>query len=71
MANQKITFTPVNRIGEPCECCAQDRSPRAVRGVRVDVDGGDGRVGSLGLTGVTMYYCDRCIAQLAGAKAHP
>lgn len=57
----KITFTPVNRIGEPCACCARERGPRAVRGVRVE-DPTDG---------ITIYYCDRCIAQLAEAKAHP
>ena len=57
------TFTPVNRIGEPCACCARTLQ-RAVRGVRVDVDGGDRR------GGLTFYYCDKCIGQLSKAKAH-
>ena len=59
-----ITFTPVNRIGEPCACCSRERN-RAARGVRVEVDGGDAR------GGVTFYYCDVCIGRLAKAKAHP
>ena len=60
MVKQKITFVPVNRIGEPCSCCSRERGPRAVRGVRVVAE-----------DGLTFYYCDRCIGQLAGAKAHP
>jgi hypothetical protein len=56
----KVTFTPVNRIGDQCSCCGRDRGPRAVRGVRVDPGDGD-----------TWYYCDRCIDQLAKAKAYP
>lgn len=58
---QKVTFTPVNRIGEQCACCGRDRGPRAVRGVRV-FSSEDSR---------TDYYCDVCIGQLAKAKAHP
>jgi hypothetical protein len=61
MVKTKITFTPVNRIGEPCACCARERGPRAVRGVRVDVRS----------EAFTYYYCDVCIGQLAKAKAHP
>jgi hypothetical protein len=56
-----MTFTPVNRIGEPCACCARDRRLRAVRGVRVD-DPTDK---------LTVYYCDSCIGHLAKAKEHP
>lgn len=58
---QKVTFTPVNRIGEPCACCGRDRGPRAVRGVRVFSSDDN----------LTNYYCDVCIGQLAKAKAHP
>ena len=57
----EVTFTPVNRIGEPCSCCARDRGPRAVRGVRVFSPG----------DGLTIYYCDSCIGHLAKAKEHP
>ncbi len=60
MVKLKITFTPVNRIGEPCACCGRERGPRPVRGVRADCS-----------DGVTTYYCDRCVGQLAKAKAHP
>lgn len=62
MVKTKNTYTPVNRIGEPCACCNRERGPRAVRGVRVDTPGpGD----------FTFYYCDVCIGQLARAKEHP
>jgi len=58
---KRPTFTPVNRIGEPCACCSRDRGPRAVRGVRVFHP----------TDGITQYYCDVCIGHLAKAKAHP
>lgn len=62
MAKPKpMTFTPVNRISEPCACCSRERGPRAVRGVRVDVSPEN----------LTFYYCDVCIGHLAKAKAHP
>jgi hypothetical protein len=59
-----MTFTPVNRIGEPCQCCGRDRGPRAVRGVRVVCV-------EVPAHPWTAYYCDACIGQLAKAKAHP
>jgi hypothetical protein len=58
-AKSTIRFTPVNRIGEPCACCSKERAWRSTRGVRVEADG------------LTFYYCDTCIGQLAKAKAHP
>ena len=65
----KATFTPVNRIGEPCACCGRERGPRAVRGVRVYLPD-DARRAELALAGSAQYYCDVCIGQLAKAKAH-
>lgn len=62
---KKIEFTPVNRFAEPCACCERPRSLRGLRGVRVDIEGGEPR------GGFTFYYCDTCIDRLAKAKEHP
>lgn len=50
---QKVTFTPVNRIGEQCACCGRDRGPRAVRGVRVDEP-----------KPPSLVICEDCIAKI-------
>ena len=53
----KMTFIPVNRIGEDCACCGRPRGPKAVRGVRAEAT-----------DGLTFYYCDVCIP--AARKGH-
>jgi hypothetical protein len=60
-AKQRLTFTPVNRIGEQCACCGRERGPRSVRGVRVVILEDN----------FTIYYCDVCIRSLEEARKHP
>jgi hypothetical protein len=69
MSRKRIEFTPVNRIAEPCACCAHER--KRGRGVRVDVDGGDAHGMPGRAPGITFYYCDGCIKQLEAARKHP